>query len=252
MPILLQIEVDPKYIPKNALYGREWPLRKCPNSIWTFQRVMDNIRLGIQNERCLVDLDNIIVYSSTTHEHLARLTEVFKRLRSMNLKIQPKKYEFLPFESRSILNFTQPKNLKEIKSDLTSTPILIFTNFDHSFLLTTDTSGFAIGTVLSQSPIGQDLQIVYASRTLCHTETRYSTIDRELLAIMLAVKNFRLYFLDRKFKLITNLRSLTWLFSIKDLRSRLARWRLKLKEFDYDFTYKPRKIYKNADALSRN
>lgn len=57
--------------------------------------------------------------------------------------------------------------------------------------------------------------------------------------------------LGRKFKLITNHRPLTWLFSIKDIDNRLARWRLKQEEYDYEIIYKPDKINKNADALTR-
>ena len=118
-------------------------------------------------------------------------------------------------------------------------------------MLTTDASAFAIGAVLSQGPIGKDLPIAFASRTLCSAETKYSTIERELLAIVWAVKHFRPYLFGRKFTLITDHRPLTWLFSIKDPGSRLARWRLKLEEYTYKIEHKPGKINKNADALSR-
>ncbi|XP_024876800.1 NKAP family protein UM04995-like, partial [Temnothorax curvispinosus] len=45
---------------------------------------------------------------------------------------------------------------------------------------------------------------------------------------------------------------LEWLNSVSDPTSRLMRWRLKLAEYDYQIKYKPGKINKNADALSRN
>ena len=45
---------------------------------------------------------------------------------------------------------------------------------------------------------------------------------------------------------------LTWLFNIKDPKSRLVRWRLELEEYDYTIIYKPGRVNANADALSRN
>lgn len=57
--------------------------------------MMDNILLGGQNEWCLVYMDDTIVYSLTTYEHLSRLTKIFKRLQRANLKIQLDKGEFL-------------------------------------------------------------------------------------------------------------------------------------------------------------
>jgi len=45
--------------------------------------------------------------------------------------------------------------------------------------------------------------------------------------------------------------SLKWLQSVKDVTSRLARWRLKLAEYEYEVVYKAGKINANADALSR-
>ncbi|XP_072392278.1 uncharacterized protein [Diabrotica undecimpunctata] len=56
-------------------------------------------------------------------------------------------------------------------------------DFTKPFKLTTDASNFAIETILSQSPIGNDKPIAYASRTLNETELKYSTIEKEMLEI---------------------------------------------------------------------
>jgi len=66
------------------------------------------------------------------------------------------------------------------------------------------------------------------------------------------VQHFRPYLYGKKFKLITDYKPLTWLHKLKDPTSRLARWRIKLAEYDYEIIYKPGKINANADALSRN
>ena len=55
----------------------------------------------------------------------------------------------------------------------------------------------------------------------------------------------------RRFTIVTDYKSLTWVFNVKDPSSRLLRWRLKLDEYDYEVVYKPEARNTNADALSR-
>jgi len=318
-----QIQVNEKDVPKTAftVENGHYEFLRMPfglkNAPSTFQRVMDNIMRGLNNEICLVYMDDIIVYSSTLEEHIQRLSTVFKRLRKSNLKLQPDKCEFLkrevaylghvitkdgvkpnPDKISAVTNFPIPKSIKDIQSflglsgyyrrfisnyskitkpltallkkdipfnfdqnclnsfnllkqSLTKAPILQYPNFEEPFILTCDASNFAIGSVLSQGPLNKDLPIAYASRTLNQAEVRYSTIEKELLAIVWSVRHFRPYLYGRRFLLVTDHKPLTWLFSIKDPGSRLARWRLKLEEYDYEIVYKPGKINKNADALSR-
>ena len=108
-----------------------------------------------------------------------------------------------------------------------------------------------MGAILSQGPIGQNLPIAYASRTLNNAERNYSTTEKELLAIVWAWKQYRPYLYGKKFTIVTDHKPLTWVFSVKDPSSRLLRWRLKLEEFDYQIVYKPGVTNANADALSR-
>ena len=93
-------------------------------------------------------------------------------------------------------------------------------------LLGIDASGYALGAILSQDPIGKDLPIAYMSRTLKTAELNYSTTEKELLAIIFAVNQFRPYVFGRKFTLVTDHRPLIWLHNLKDHASRLARWKI--------------------------
>ena len=108
-----------------------------------------------------------------------------------------------------------------------------------------------MGAILSQGPIGQDLPISYASRTLNNAEKNYSTTEKELLAIVWGCKKYRPYLYGRKFTIVTDHKSLTWDFNVMDPSSRLLRLRLKLEELDYEVVYKPGVRKTNADALSR-
>ena len=60
----------------------------------TFSRFMDRVLAGLHWETCLFYLDDIIVFSSTWEEHLARLRQVFERLRHANLKLGADKCTF--------------------------------------------------------------------------------------------------------------------------------------------------------------
>lgn len=318
-----QVEMEPSDISKTAFnveHGHFEFLRMpmgLKNSPSTFQRVMDNILRGLQNQICLVYLDDIIVFSTSLQEHMVNLEKVFQRLRESNFKIQMDKSEFLKLETTylghiisnegvkpnpdkvaAIQKYPIPKTPKEIKQFLgllgyyrkfipdfaritkpltqclkkgkkitfspeyvssfekcktllTNDPILRYPDFNKDFLLTTDASNVAIGAILSQGPIGSDKPISYASRTLNDSELNYSTIEKELLAIVWATKYFRPYLFGRKFKILTDHKPLQWIMSLKEPNSRLTRWRLKLSEYDYTVEYKKGKANTNADALSR-
>ena len=146
----------------------------------------------------------------------------------------------------------QQQAFEILKSKLIKEPILQYPDMEKEFILTTDASQFSIGGLLSQrNNLGHDLPIAYASRTLNRAEINYSTIERELLAIVWCVRHFRPYLYGRKFKIATDHRPLTWLFNVKDPGLRLVRWRLFLEEYEYEIIYKPGKMNTNADALSR-
>ena len=69
------------------------PFGLC-NAPATFSRLMDHVLSGLHLETCLFYLDDIIVFSSTWEEHLARLRQVFERLRHAKLKLGAEKCTF--------------------------------------------------------------------------------------------------------------------------------------------------------------
>lgn len=318
-----QIEMNPNDIAKTAFSTDtgHYEFKRMPfglkNAPSTFQRVMNNILRGLQNEICAVYLDDIIIFSTSLQEHIQRLRSVFQRIRESNFKIQLDKSEFLkrevaylghlitaegvkpnPDKISAIKNYPIPKTPKEIKSFLglagyyrkfirdfakiskpmtsclkkdakvthspefvnsfnhlknllINSPILQYPDFSKPFVLTTDASNVAIGSVLSQGNPPNDKPISYASRTLNETEQRYSVIERELLSIVWSCKVHRPYLFGNKFKIYTDHRPLVWLFNLKEPNSKLIRWRLKLEEYDFEIIYKNGKQNTNADALSR-
>ncbi|XP_020296374.1 uncharacterized protein LOC109861229 [Pseudomyrmex gracilis] len=145
----------------------------------------------------------------------------------------------------------QQQAFESLKEKLISAPLLASPDFAKEFIVTNDASGYVVGAVLSESAVGQDRPVAYASRVLNKAERNYSTTQKELLAIVWAVKHFRPYLYETKFKIITDHKALVWLFNVKDPGSRLVRRRLKLEEYDYEIMHKKEKANTNADALSR-
>lgn len=141
------------------------------------------------------------------------------------------------------------KCFEKCKSLLTMDPILAYPDFSKDFILTTDASDFAVGAVLSQGQIGKDHPIAYASRTLSKSEENYCTTEKELLAIIWAVKHFRPYLYGRRFKLVTDHQPL--IYSMTSANQKIIRWKLDLSEFDFETIYKPGRENVVADALSR-
>ena len=95
---------------------------------------------------------------------------------------------------------------KSLKGCLCSDPVLRSPNFEKQFILQTDVSNRGIGAVLSQcDEEGQEHPVAYYSRKLLPREERYSTVEKECLAIKEAIHHFRTYLLGRQFKVETDL-----------------------------------------------
>lgn len=141
---------------------------------------------------------------------------------------------------------------KTLKTALCQTPILRSPDFDKNFILQTDASDIGIGAVMSQlDEEGQDYPLAYYSRKLLPREQKYSTVEKECLAIKLAVEHFKIYLLGKPFTIHTDHRSLKWLNSFKDKNGRLTRWSLSLQPYVFDVMHKAGIKNGNADALSR-
>lgn len=98
---------------------------------------MNSALAGIQNFRCFVYLDDIVIHAGDLASHNTRLKEVFDRLSKYNLKLQPEKCEFLrkevmylghlitengvkpdPTKIQAIVNYPVLKDIKGIRAFL--------------------------------------------------------------------------------------------------------------------------------------
>lgn len=71
-------------------------LKNAPAS---FQRMMNEVLHDYINNICVVYLDDILVFSTSLHEHIVSLRKIFRRLADYNLKVQIDKCNFFKRES---------------------------------------------------------------------------------------------------------------------------------------------------------
>ena len=150
------------------------------------------------------------------------------------------------------LNEDQLRAFEALRQCLLTPPILALPKADGQFTLDTDASSDQIGCCLFQAQSDGKLHpLGYWSRGLTSAERNYSTTEKECLAIVWAILTLRPYLEGRRFIIRTDHHSLRWVLNLADAQGRLARWRLRLQEFDYEVHYLPGRSHHGADMMSR-
>ncbi|KAL0156516.1 hypothetical protein M9458_047762, partial [Cirrhinus mrigala] len=140
---------------------------------------------------------------------------------------------------------------RNLKNRLCTRSVLQSPDFSQRFLVQVDASATGLGAVLAQGSTGEERPVVFLSRKLLPREQRYSTIEKECLAIKWALESFRYYLLGREFDLETDHRALSWINTMKDHNARVTRWYLSLQPFQFQVRHIPGKMNVVADYLSR-
>ena len=140
-----------------------------------------------------------------------------------------------------------------LKTRFSMAPILIMPNPELQFILEVDASDTGVGAVLSQrGPDGKVHPCAYFSCRLSPAERKYAVGDRELLALKLAMEEWRLLEgATVPFLVWTDHRNLEYLRTAKCLNPRQARWSLLFNRFTFTLSYRPGSRNAKPDALSR-
>lgn len=77
--------------------------------------------------------------------------------------------------------------LNRIKEHLIPAPVLSCPDYDLPFVVQTDASDYGLGAVLTQTRDGEERVVCYLSRSLTAAERKYSTTEKECLALLFAV-----------------------------------------------------------------
>ena len=141
-----------------------------------------------------------------------------------------------------------------VKEAFRSSSVLAHPDEELPFVLETDASDFAVGGVLSQlHNDGRLRPVAFFSRQMVQAERNYEVYDKELLAIVVCLKQWRHLLLGGKHQIsiLSDHQNLQYFMTSKVLTRRQARWSVFLSEFDFVITYRKGSRNGKPDLLSR-
>ncbi|KDN34722.1 hypothetical protein RSAG8_12196, partial [Rhizoctonia solani AG-8 WAC10335] len=164
-------------------------------------------------------------------------------------------YKLLKKDVQWVWGDNEEKSFNALKKALVESPILIQPNVSKEFLLECDASDYATGAILNQ--IGPDDKmhpVAFLSKTLAPAERNYDIYDKELLAVIQALKEWRHYLEGSKIpiKILTDHKNLEYYKTKRDLNCHQWRWMGILADFNFRIIYQPGVQNKKADILSRH
>lgn len=162
-------------------------------------------------------------------------------------KLTHRKTDFV-FDSEATTSFAA------LKSAFATAFRLHHANFERPMVIECDASDFALGAVLFQyGDDGRPHPTAFYSRKLTSAELNYPVYDKELLAIVVSLKQWRPFLLSSPFPItvFTDHQNLQYWTASRTLNRRQARWSLELADYDFVIQYRPGCRQIVADSLSR-
>ncbi|GJW75737.1 reverse transcriptase domain-containing protein [Tanacetum coccineum] len=190
------------------------PFGLC-NALGTFQRCMVAIFHDIIKKTMEVFMDDFYLIYTIKHLSLSNLDMMLKRYEDTNIVLNWEKCHFMVKEG-IVLDQKISKNGIEVdrakvdviaklpppttylKKKLIEALILVAPDWDLPFEIMCEASDFAVGAVLGQRKNKYFHPIDYANKTLSDAQTRYTTTEKELLAVVYAFEKFQSYVIRNK------------------------------------------------------
>ncbi|XP_057251730.1 uncharacterized protein LOC130591816 [Beta vulgaris subsp. vulgaris] len=132
--------------------------------------------------------------------------------------------------------------LQELKKYLASPPLLSKLSDGETLQLYLAVSSVFVSAVLTREAESQQLPIYYVSKCLLDAETRYSSLEKLILAIVVAVKKLRHYFETYTIIVMTNY-PVKAVLRLPELTGRMSKWEITLS--GYDIQFRPRTAIKS-------
>jgi hypothetical protein len=165
-------------------------------------------------------------------------------------KKDPETHETVKFKWTPV----EQKAFEELKLRLVEAPVLHHPDTTKKFIIETDASNFAYGSVLSQvQDDGKLHPVAYLSHSFTSTERDWKVYDRELYAIVASLKEWRHHLIPspHTIEIFTDHEALLYFKGAHDLNRRQARWAVTLEEYHIRIHHRSGEKNKKADLLSR-
>ncbi|XP_041011286.1 uncharacterized protein LOC121255061 [Juglans microcarpa x Juglans regia] len=216
-------------------------------------------------------LDLRSVYNKDLETHLTHLATILGVLKQNQLYAKKSKCHFAcqeieylghliskegvkanPRKLEAMINWPVPKTLKALRGFLGLTgyyrKFIQHYDFTQKFVIECDACGVGVGAVLIQN----HKPIAFLSQALKGKNLTLSTYEKELLALVLAIKKWRPYLLGSIFTIRTDHLSLKYLLEQNVGTAAQQKWISKLLGYEFSIEYKKEIENKVVDALSRN
>ena len=130
--------------------------------------------------------------------------------------------------------------------------ILLMPDLTQQFIVYTDACDEGLCAVLCQNDQSKKCRpVAFYSKKLRKAERKYATGEKELMAIVFAMGHFKVYLYSREFIVRTDHRPLQWLNNLPSPSTRLERWLLMVRQFEFKIEFVSDISNAAADALSR-
>ena len=145
------------------------------------------------------------------------------------------------------------KVFEELRKRMVWPPLLALPQVRKPYVIDTDASAYQLFCrhLQQQDDPGSWHPIGYWSYALNERERNYSSTERECYAVVWEITSLRTYIEGAHFTVRTDHDPLRSLMRLKESSCRLTRWRLRLSEFDFTIEYRPGRVHRVLDALSR-
>lgn len=168
-------------------------------------------------------------------------------------------YAIISEPLRKLLRKDEPFNWTEdqqtaflkLQNILVSEPVLTAYDVNAQHQLHTDASSIGLAAVLMQNVNDTWKPVAYYSRSTSPTERHMHSYELETLAVVEGLERFKYYVFGKPIKVITDCNAVKTAMTKKDLIPRIARWWLRIQEYDIDIEHRSEQQMCHVDALSR-
>lgn len=136
---------------------------------------------------------------------------------------------------------------RQLQKAVSTAPVLAMPDFSQPFSIECDASRKGVGVILSQNK----RPVAFFSKALADSSLTKSVYEKELMALVLAIRHWRPYLLGQRFMVYTDHKSLRYLLEQRITTQNPQNWLAKLLGYEFDIVYKVGAANKVADALSR-
>jgi transposase InsO family protein len=239
---------------------------------------LNEVNLKVNKEKCMIAYLKLVVLGNIVSEEgqqvaLDKLIKMDDWKNPVNLKMLQRQLGFLNYFRGYIPNYSHimapveqlrlegnsikwtdkhSSIMQKIRQMLATEVLLEAPDYSKPLYVGTDASKYGLGAILYQiDETDKRRYIRMASRSLKPSEIHYGAPQRELRAVLEALRWFKVYLYGRKFVLYTDHQSLVYMLTREKISSVVENWMYEILSFDFEIKHLPGIANQVPDALSR-